>query len=406
MKLIIAALSIFLVGSAPAMACGHGAVPSSRIEPVLPSIWLDSLKFGFLIGRDYDGAGFGMEMGARFRTIQNYPALRATAGDWLSDYRTLDQLADEMMSAAPIARSLTTWCKLLERPPHPNEPVDERMARAELRAIAQHLDGLITRSNSIEFRLARHADRIGAAASQYARAGYNPIPQADIGPDPAAVAMGFDTILGRWRAINADLNFARRSLPLEPDSDEATLHGLAVTAATMWQVAEAVEALAVNLPPPDSYDQLASGRYLQDACASAEGRAMQLRNSYQPDSALIFQPEQVFVAPPTGDGRQSRWTMRRHENGYWLILNDASGNRSLEVVSGSDAPFPLRLTEIRGEIRPSQLWRCYPAEVPDHFRLANATLGETRSLDTYSNEPTAVMLPTGGYSGQNWRALP
>lgn len=339
MRVLFAAFVALLAGAITASACDRGMIAPTPVEPVPASVWRDNARFSFLLGRDYDSRDVRMELISRFRTIPHFAELRGGAANWPADYRAMQALTQDIQRDASISNRLNQLCEAIDRAALGGAPLDEQEWTAELRGITLRLDQLIGQASGVGPRLMQYADVLSATSGHYARAGFRPIDFADIGPDPAAVSVALDSLRGRWHALQADLEFARKSLPAGPALDEATIEGLALAGASFRLVTAEAQGLGANFLPAQEFEALASGSYLYDACKVAESGSIQLRNRFQPENALTLQGDKTVVAQPEGDRDRSCWTLHRQENGYWTIANAASGGKVLEVANLPAAAF-------------------------------------------------------------------
>ena len=76
----VAAVAV-LLGCMRTTAAAKSCVPTPGMphEPVAASVWGDTARFSFLVGRDFDDPGSNTALIVRLRTFGDYPALRADA---------------------------------------------------------------------------------------------------------------------------------------------------------------------------------------------------------------------------------------------------------------------------------------------------------------------------------------
>ena len=418
----VAAVAV-LLGCMRTTAAAKSCVPTPGMphEPVAASVWGDTARFSFLVGRDFDDPGSNTALIARLRPFGDYPALRAGANSWQASYTEMAALAAALAQMRADIDVLGGLCKALDDAAFEAAAFNGSSWTKSVDAVRTRVGALATRARALESALQGYSRALTAAAARYASAGYPANPLLPLGPEPPSVAPALADLWLRWRAIAADLESVGTGLPRSPDTtSDAGIIGLSAAETTLANTVDAAGAIGHAMPAPASLTPLLTGDYLYDACPIEDGRSYYLSNAYyQQTNGVLTAADNTTLVHPKGasplgalsvaqiDAVQS-WRFHKAGAGYWNLQPAAQASQFLDVLNDAATHYPLLLNAATngGPSYTGQFWRCYATDTPGRYRFSNRFLGETFSIDTYSDSPRVIMDTTGGYAAQYWGLIP
>lgn len=414
---------LFMLAASATLFCATADARSCRVPTLVPEapvsaqVWREIAEFSFLVGRDMvDDAG-NMTLVRRLRPMPEFVALRQEAANWGRVRTRSHEVADALAQLSKVADGLQQFCDQLDAVSlDPAAPLDETSWSAGIAQLEKQLDGVIAVATPLPQDLQRYAGLVRAAATRYAQGKYAPNPVIRIGPSPDAVASGLGEVAGRWRVMLADLQNARRILPVTPErQSERPLIAITTAMREITRVAIEARTLSAQRLANDAFRNIESGDYLYDQCpAIRDGQWVRLESEYwarkKGGSAMLSGSGLILPREAALGFGYELWQFKKIGMGYWLIRNKAFNpqEKALDVMNSSGQNYPLTMSNTNGSPPKfsGQYWRCAATDRAGEIRLYNRFLSEERSVDTYPNIGKAIMSESGYFAAQYWRVVP
>lgn len=425
---------------APNAAAGNAPVDfapgdATRLFAIPETMWSNINQFAFLVCLDEPGVA--ATLNDRLSKLQGYPALRSSCQVWGEmTFPTLQELAAQLATGDLKLLLVRLQGALL------NLSNNVSGARAEFDQVADRINkrllALTNLSRELNEQSMSFHNASGIVISQYQK--NNPPDSAwvNIGPKLEDVGTALGSMVGRWNTLTANLAYLRKTVALPPGTvDVPQLYDLDIEVGlNAWdEIARRAQQFIGNAPAQNKY---LSGQNYYEHCAVDENKWYFMTNLFLSDrgfvltaqrSAPISEPPQHTAQtymklrqqqPEIDRGDRDnynqswsqQWRFQRVGKG-WLniesrIRND-TGNPFMFLL-GSDGLVDRVMRQPSESAPRKYWWRCLETDRPPRFRLANATLGDMKLLDTANDEaasyPSMMGDTQANFSGQFWKLEP
>ncbi|WP_160779376.1 hypothetical protein [Parerythrobacter jejuensis] len=423
-RIVLTVLAAFLLAASPATSAWAATCDVRQQAPpstIGKQTWIDQAQFGFYVG---NGINNRMALQSRFDRFVSFNELKFLAGRWRGEYDTGRRLASQLENMAADVDTLASICKRLDDAAFDETPFDYQRAERELRAIRSRINAIITPLVNYESSLGRYAGVMNAASQYYQGRAFPANRYMRIGPNPASVNSGINTLHARWRAILADFRTVYLGVTVSVDpAKDSDITNMATQAQTLSNLIGQTRAISRNLLPQVEFNRYATGDFIYDFCPIQEGRSYAIENTFQRGDKLSGLGNAVQTLDPKGMmwliqepvlRPHTRWKFTKNGNGFWKIQTEASVGTNHGLYTGPDTV--VNLTKLRDNgtnLYSGQFWRCYGTEWSGTYRFSSSFSGEGKSIDLNRGQRNrslgttpVTMADTGAFGGQIWWIKP
>jgi hypothetical protein len=403
---------------------------ASQLFAMPAAMWSNINQFAFLVCLDEPGVK--ATLNDRLSQLGGYAELRSTCQVWGSTtFSTLQTLATELASG-DMKRLLSHLQTAVQ-----NLSSNTSGARGDFDQAADNvgkklmmLSDLSQRVNQQSMAFKNASDNV---IGQYRKNNSPDSSWVNIGPKMEDVGLAMGSMVGRWNMLTSNLAYLRKRVALPAGTvGVPQLYDLDLEVGlNAWdEISQRARQFLADMPAQSTY---LSGANYYENCPLDENKWYVMKNMFLADKGFVFTAQRfgpasaapqhtarTIMKPRTQQNDQvtyneagsQQWQFHRYGKGWWGIesrIRNDTGNSALFLL-GSNAQVQ-RVMQGPGAVAAKDYWwRCLKTEASGWFRLANATLGDLKILDTY-NTPESLFPGFMGdtkasYSGQFWKIEP
>jgi hypothetical protein len=403
---------------------------ASQLFALPVAMWSNINQFAFLVCLDEPGVK--ATLNDRLSQLGGYNELRSRCQVWGSTtFSKLQALATELASGEmkPLLLRLQTAVANLSS--------NTGAARSEFDQAADNVSKKLTTLNELSQQVNQQSMAFKNASDtvigQYRKNNPPDSSWVNIGPKMEDVGLAMGTMVGRWNMLTSNLAYLRKTVALPAGTAGVPqLYDLDLeVGVNAWdEISQRARQFLADMPAQDSY---LSGANYYENCPLDENKWYLMTNSFLSDKGYVFtaqRPGQVSTVPQHNaktimkpraqqndqvnydEAGSQQWRFHRYGKGWWGIesrIRNDTGQPAIFLLDNK-AQVERVMQGPGGAVAKNYWWRCLKTDESGWFRLANATLGDLKILDTYNNPdiffPGFMGDTKEDYSGQFWRLAP
>lgn len=433
-------ISLWLIVGLASAVSHHAAAESGTVDfspgqasqlfdlPV--SMWSNINQFAFLVCLDEPGVK--ATLNDRLSQLGGYPELRSSCQVWGSTtFSKLQALATELASGEMKQLLLQLQASLN------NMSSNTSGARGEFDQAANNVSKKLTTLSELSQQVNQQSMAFKNASDtvigQYRKINPPDSSWVNIGPKMEDVGLAMGTMVGRWNMLTSNLAYLRKTVALPAGTvGVPQLYDLDVEVGlNAWdEVSQRARHFLADMPAQNNY---LSGVNYYENCPLDENKWYLMTNSFLSEKSYVFTAQRHGQLPTTpqhnartimkpraqqndqvdyNETGSQQWRFHRYGKGWWGIESRIRNDTGYPAVFllGNAAQVE-RVMQVPGAaVAKNYWWRCLETDESGWFRLANATLGDLKILDTYNNPdvffPGFMGDTKENYSGQFWKLEP
>ncbi|MVV48096.1 hypothetical protein EJA72_07535 [Pseudomonas sp. PB120] len=424
------ALAVSRNAAAESGAVDFSPGDASQLFALPVGMWSNINQFAFLVCLDEPGVK--ATLNDRLNQLGGYAELRSSCQVWGSTtFSNLQTLATELASddMKQFLLRLQTAVQNLSN--------NTGGARGEFDQAADNISKKLTTLSELSQQVNQQSMAFKNASDsvigQYRKNNPPDSSWVNIGPKMEDVGLAMGSMVGRWNMLTSNLAYLRKTVALPAGtSGIPQLYDLDLEVGlNAWdEISRRARQFLADMPAQNAY--LSGANYYQN-CPLDENRWYLMTNSFLSDKGYVLtarRPGPVSAVPQHTAGtimkpraRQNdqgnyneatsqQWRFHRYGKGWWGIesrIRNDTGSPAIFLL-GTTAQVERVMQGQGGVVSKSYWWRCLKTDSSGWFRLANASLGDLKILDTYNNPDTFFPGFMGNtkenYSGQFWKLEP
>lgn len=403
---------------------------ASQLFAMPEAMWSNINQFAFLVCLDEPGVK--ATLNDRLSQLGGYAELRSTCQVWGSTtFTTLQTLANELASGdmKRLLLALQTAVQNLSSNTGGARGDFDRAANN----VAMKLTMLSDLSQQVNQQSMAFKNASDTVIGQYRKGNAPDASWVNIGPKMEDVGLAMGSMVGRWNMLTSNLAYLRKTVALPAGAVAVPqLYDLDLDIGLgAWdEISRRATLFLADMPAQSAY---LSGANYYENCPLDQNTWYVMKNMFLTDEGYVFTAQRfgpasaapqhtarTIMKPRTPQNDQvsyneagsQQWQFHRYGKGWWgiesRIRNDTGPAASFLLASNAQVERVMRGPG--ATVAKHYWWRCLKTESNGWFRLANATLGDLKILDTYSTReslfPGFMGDTKASYSGQFWKLEP